>query len=418
VPPIPHPTQRRPQHRGLAVVPVNPPSLLALIFVMMVATSCNESFTPIEPSDLQFSVYGYLDASADTQWIRVMPIRPLVLTSPDPLEATVTLEHLGTGRIIELRDSVFRFSQYNAQVGSDGVYLHNFWTTERIEPGATYQFSAKRDGERPSEAVVEIPPDYEVEVWIRQNRSPTGDRVRLVGLKHVALVRAASYYYDTCGSGVDRIAFFPAHPADSGVLVVPVSKRQRFRDGCGTPEVEKRELLVVGSGAAWPAGQEFSASGLGVPNVPSTISNSLGFLGGVLTKTIPYEDCYLDSRRPVTDYCKLRYDAASATLRGTLRDAVCGGGVARADVRLGEINPEPPALPKIRSTRSNRSGEFQIGALEAGRRYALSVRRIAYDEEGRPFDEYQEHTNTLEFAPGEQATYDAELRRLDPCPKR
>ena len=44
-------------------------------------------------NDLKFSVFGYLDASADTQWIRVMPLRTLVTTTPEPLGARVTLRN-------------------------------------------------------------------------------------------------------------------------------------------------------------------------------------------------------------------------------------------------------------------------------------------------------------------------------------
>jgi hypothetical protein len=112
--------------------------------VAAVVAACDESFDPTAPSDFAFSVFGYLDASADTQWIRVMPIRPLKVTSRDALGATVTLEHLGTGRIIELRDSLFRFS--SSSDPDIGAYVHNFWTAEAIEPGAAYRFSARREG--------------------------------------------------------------------------------------------------------------------------------------------------------------------------------------------------------------------------------------------------------------------------------
>jgi hypothetical protein len=73
-------------------------SLAASLCVAAVVAACDDSFEPIEPSELAFSVFGYLDASAGTQWLRVMPIRPVKVTSQDTLAATVTLEHLGTGR--------------------------------------------------------------------------------------------------------------------------------------------------------------------------------------------------------------------------------------------------------------------------------------------------------------------------------
>jgi hypothetical protein len=60
---------------------------------------------------------------------------------------------------------------------------------------------------------------------------------------------------------------------------------------------------------------------------------------------------------------------------------------------------------------TNESGAFEIGALEPGR-YALGVTRYT---RGVPLDQYEEHADTLTFAPGEQRTYDVGLLRLV-CP--
>lgn len=376
------------------------------MFAAIVVASCDDSFSPVDPGELKFSVFGYLDASADTQWIRLTPIRPLVLTEPGPLAATVTLENVGTGRVFELRDSVFRFS-VNPDVGSEGAYLHNFWTTEEIEPGAVYRFSATRDGEGSAESLVSIPSEYQVEVWLGQGQRYS-DVLHLVGLKHVAFARITDYY-DTCGPEVVR-EVLDTRSTDSEILAIPINSRFRSREGCGSPNIEKRELLVVGSGAAWPKGLEHSASALGVPDTPSNVSNSVGFLGGVLTRRIPYESCHIDSFRGPS-HCRLRYDEESAMLSGTVMDVECGVPVARAAVRLREINPPSPDERKIRETLSRRSGEYEIGALEGGRRYALSVRRLTSDG----FDEFQEYTDTLEFAAGEHVSYDVDLRPLSPC---
>jgi len=75
-----------------------------------VAWACDDPFLPLAESEVQLSVFGYLDAAADTQWVRVMPIRPLALTSPDSFGIIVTLENLGSGQTVELRDSLFTYS--------------------------------------------------------------------------------------------------------------------------------------------------------------------------------------------------------------------------------------------------------------------------------------------------------------------
>ncbi|HEX6071199.1 MAG TPA: hypothetical protein VFZ18_15305, partial [Longimicrobiaceae bacterium] len=135
-----------------------PVGLLALLLV----TACDDTFTPIEASALRYSLYGYLDASADTQWIRVSPVRPLAITSPEPLEERVTLEHLGTGRIVELRDSVFRQQALDPDLGSATFYVHNFWTTEPIAPGATYRLTVTKTGGPTAETLIEVPPEYDM----------------------------------------------------------------------------------------------------------------------------------------------------------------------------------------------------------------------------------------------------------------
>ncbi len=59
---------------------------LVCIFAAMSALTeaCDDTFQPIAArGETLLPVFGYLDASADTQWIRVMPLRRLHLTSQD-----------------------------------------------------------------------------------------------------------------------------------------------------------------------------------------------------------------------------------------------------------------------------------------------------------------------------------------------
>ena len=393
-------------------------TLLTWVLAPLVVGACDDSFSPIAQGEVHLSVFGYLDASADTQWVRVMPIRPVVLTSPDSFGAEVTLEPLGTGPITRLRDSVFHFSNYvNPDVGSQGAYLHNFWTTERIEPGAAYRFSVRWNGEEPAEALVEIPEDYGIEVWLRQSHFET-DYLRVAGVRHVPFVTANAHFRDRCGSSVDSIRF-DKRSADGEAVLVPIRKEPVVpREGCGSPGVEARDLWVVGSESEWPSGQEYSTHALALPERVSNITNAVGFLGGVLTQVIPYENCqFQGGGGPVPDHCKLRYGPQSATLRGTVTEVRCGDGpVDSVTVELRELDREPPASRQVRSTLTNRSGIFQIGALEAGVRYALMARA---KPEPDPFwgevDVYTLHFDTLEFRPGEEAEYGVLLRRLTEC---
>jgi hypothetical protein len=171
-------------------------------------------------------------------------------------------------------------------------------------------------------------------------------------------------------------------------------------------------VLVVGSEAEWPAGVEYDPLRLGLRDPPSNISNAVGFVGGVLTKRLPYENCEIEVVPPSADYCRLRYDSSSVTIRGTVTDTLCGFQPAiGVTVRLRETEPPRGAPRLVRSTLSNHLGQYQIGALEAGKRYALSFSRLGL---GRT-EEFEDNLDTLTFAPGEVATYDAGLRRLGSC---
>jgi hypothetical protein len=387
-----------------------------------VAAACDESFEPTAPSDFAFSVFGYLDASADTQWIRVMPIRPLRTTSPGPLAATVTLEHLGTGRIIQLEDSVFEFSP----TSEGAFYVHNFWTPEDIEPGATYRFSARREGKEPAEAVVEIPRDYEVEVAINQvhGREET-DELLITGLKHLAILTMATHFYDSCGSsGVGTQ--YGGRSADDETHLIAIEKPEVTpRTACGLPIVPNRELLIVGSAAAWPAGGH-SPGALGAPSWTSNVTNAAGFLGGVLSKVIPYEDCEFQSEgAPVPHYCQLRYNGETATMNGTVSDSGyrCDASLDSVTVLLTELDRDPA---RVRTALSNHAGEFLIGALQPGIPHLVWARAppVAIDSEFVArfqwrytdwYDLHAVHTDTLTFTPGQRLEYDIQLERFLPC---
>jgi hypothetical protein len=386
-------------------------TLAAGLCVAALATACDESFGPIEPSELGFSVFGYLDASADTQWIRLMPIRPLTVPSQDPLGATVTLEHLESGRIVELRDSLFSFSTiWDPLLGSEGTYLHNFWTPEDIEPGTSYRFSARREGKEPAEAIVEIPPDYEVEVAINQDYG--SDLLRVTGVKHVPFVLMMAHFYDLCGPSVARKQYKPRW-ADDEPKVIGIGKfRFNPRPGCGLSVIENWELWIVASEAAWPAGG-YSPSGMGASGRTSNVTNAVGFLGGVLTKRIPYENCWFESdAAPVPDYCRLRYNEETATVSGTVRGTGCRDGpIDSVTVQLTELDRDPA---RVRTVRSNRAGAFLIGALEPGISHFLRARAPPILADGKPIGIYSTHTDTLTFTPGQQVEYDINL----PCSER
>jgi hypothetical protein len=382
----------------------------ASLLVLLLTTACDDTFSPIEASALRYSLYGYLDASADTQWIRVTPVRPVAVTTSEPLDVRVTLEHLGTHRVVELRDSVFRQTSANPELGGGAFYSHNFWTAEPIEPGASYRLTVAKEGSPPVETLVQVPPDYDLEIWLSQTQEP--DLVHLTGLEHVGLLFLLTKFTDTCGSGLHR-AIFSAPPSSTGERHARILSQFPGRPGCTPTDRLQQDIQVIGSGAPWPTRLSGGGGGqLGDPGQATFGENGLGFLAGVLSREIPYEECRLEGSNP-PEYCILRYEEGSASIRGTITDTRCGENyiVAGASLELREVEPESPDYTVVRPTRSGLAGRYLIRGLTPGKRYALQAEKHS----SIPIFDFIDHTDTLVFSPNEILDYDIELQRRD-CP--
>lgn len=390
----------------------------------LLAGACNQTFEPLQQSTSErFSIFGYLDASADTQWIRVMPIRALKQTSPDSFGAKVTLLNVATGATIDLKDSLFGFRSYaGPTVGGGTQYVHNYWTAQKIEPGATYRFSASLDTGQTAVALVKIPDDYTVEVWLAPTSTSRfitidSDYIHVTGLKHLPFAAQAEHFEDDCGPGVDTVWYKP-NAASGGGFEIPIERTgvpPRGEATCGTPVVLSRDLWLVGSDSIWPSGDQYSLQGLGRSELTSNISHAIGFLGGVLTKDIPYETCSMESGgQIVNSYCRLRYDKESAALRGTVTETRCGDGpINEVTVQLTQLDQDPAEL---RSYVTQADGIYHFDALVPGTRYALKARAKPVPVFGKgEIDEYSLLYDTLTFAPGEHRIYDIGLKKLIPC---
>jgi hypothetical protein len=315
--------------------------------------------------------------------------------------------------VVEMRDSVIRFTG-SEDVGSEGIFLNNIWTTEPIEPGASYRVVARLGDGPLSEALVTIPPAYEIEVLRPPRGMPVPDSLRLTGLDHVAFVVSIAHYVNDCGAATAR-RFHPTGAPEGKVRTIMIFPAPlQSAPGCGPTEILRQELWIVGSGTEWPSGPEYSISRLGVPDAPTSVTHAVGFVGGVLTRLILYEDCHLEGGPSA--FCVLRYDDSTATVRGSVLDARCGAQpVTGATLQLRELDPGPGGRRRVRTARSDSSGEFEISALESGRRHELTVTRGGGTEGGVMVPDYTAYSDTLAFAPGEQVTYHVPLQRVGPC---
>lgn len=121
------------------------------IVVMASAVGCESNFEPFAESDLTFTILGFLDTDADTQYIRIVPLRQVVdRGGPDPIDARVTTTDLETGAVVVWRDSVIRFA--------DQSYGHVFWAALNVEPDHRYRIDVERSDGARTFAETHVPP--------------------------------------------------------------------------------------------------------------------------------------------------------------------------------------------------------------------------------------------------------------------
>jgi hypothetical protein len=353
-------------------------SLVGLLLTTILASGCDHPFEPYqEDVGAPFSIFGYLDLRADTQWIRVMPIRQSLLADPAPVDAVVTLEEVGSGRIVTLRDSLFAFEDR----GVDGVaYAHNFWTTERIEPGTTYRLEAVRSDGVASTATVAMPPELvlSIQYWEISGQSGLWEPRRL-------FVHAEHPLY------VDL--FYTVWEMDAERGVPPVRMRldpratNPGRWEFGLPgvgpfqlldmppymDMVRREVRLAVAGSDWPYGPGLPDTDIAIPGkLPSTVENGIGSVVGVGTWTLPLPLCRLLEAKPgAGEDCAAVLDARSASIVGRVTLDPCGRSAHLPSVRLTERYPGGGAIRW--EWKTDWDGAYRFEGLEPGAELVLEL---------------------------------------------
>lgn len=267
--------------------------------ILLFAAGCNETFEPWQENDqYYFSIYGYLDASADTQWVRVMPVREDLLLEPGPIGAVVTLEHLEGEETVAMNDSLIEFA-HNA-------YAYNFWTTMKLQPGQTYRITAERQDGKSSHAEVILPPDFPTPTVYRRPADPRGgsplDIIYVEGVARLADVRIFHYIHFTNPGEDYRVPFI--HIQDtlrraSGELMIEIDPREDTNMlgillGNTPRSTFHQQIFIASAGPGFHDFPSIDEKIVALPEGVSNVVNGVGYLAGLVSKTIPYESCFED----------------------------------------------------------------------------------------------------------------------------
>ncbi len=265
--------------------------LAACLAGALISGGCTEAFDPFQENERHFSIYGYLNAAADTQFVAITALRKFVAPDAGPLDAAVTLEDLETGETTRWRDSLFRFSN-----GGEG---HVFWSKEAVQPGGRYLFTVTRSDGAASSTTVRMPtsfPDPDLRTNLipfsplppprLQNIGLRGIE-KLVDLRIVYTLRTAeggvsepitlSYVDQVRPRGENRLALaFDAY-GDIAAL---------FPGSC--PQALSAKVIVGGGTSDWPDFFRMDDEMLANPDLTTQVRNGMGFLGGAIRWERPW----------------------------------------------------------------------------------------------------------------------------------
>lgn len=139
--------------------------MLVVALLATMAFGCDASLEPFAETERAFTLLGYLDSDADTQFVRVVPLRRVVdRRQPVPIDATVRSLDLTTGEEVVWQDSLLRFA--------DSTYGHIFWASFRPQPTHRYRLEVRRSDGAVSQAETTLPPIPDTSaVYTLDNRS-------------------------------------------------------------------------------------------------------------------------------------------------------------------------------------------------------------------------------------------------------
>ena len=263
----------------------------ALLFAsVLFCMGCQEEVTAVLGTDRAYSVYGFFNARADTQAVRIYAIEQrLDLIRPEPLDAGVASMDRTNGLQHAWRDSVTQF------IG--GRYGHVFWSPFRAGYGHSYILEITRSDGVTSRAEVTVPPLSEpvlldptiaegyVILPVHWSEAPRVNDIRV-------------WYYTNKGNYLIEYPLDQEQEGGGTVVAVTMSTDAReifarvVRGGERAADVRLKaiELFVLVSNAEWmPPEGGYDPETLVEPGTFSNVENGYGFVGAGYEASFYYE---------------------------------------------------------------------------------------------------------------------------------
>jgi len=152
---------------------------------LFLLSACDDTFAPVTENPTNFfALYGFLNSDADTQFVRVNPVRPMLDPASRPTDVRVFSTQVDTGERLPWRDSLV--------VLDDGTTGLLFYAPFRATRGSSYLLEVQDAAEHTTEAITEVPLPLSVRVdslaqpfefiqyvtWLNQQHMPAQTTLR------------------------------------------------------------------------------------------------------------------------------------------------------------------------------------------------------------------------------------------------
>lgn len=283
--------------------------LLPFAFCLFTLFSCNETFEPFQENDqFYFTIYGYLDASADTQWVRIAPVRGEFDMMSEIPEMTVQLEDLETGQLESMNQKLVQFGQ--------GFNAINVWSLMDILPQKRYRLTAVTAQGNVSQVSVTIPDPFPVPklLTISVPGLPTEYLLYVSDIDQIADVQSRWHYrVSTPFWEEERYHVFSLREGvkendnafgDYFVELDPESEKENIMADAlvlsipgGQIEFLENQIYVASAGPEWDP----NIGGIDdlvyfLPDGFSNIEDGLGYMVGIFSRNIPFQTCLNEMR--------------------------------------------------------------------------------------------------------------------------
>ena len=250
--------------------------VLGAIVVLLAA--CETAVDPFQESGSYFSIGGIVDASADTQFVRISPLRRTAVPPVD-IDALVTSVDVLTGEEGVWQDSLFRLFPSG--------HAHNFWSTFDFEPGKKYRLTVQSPEGGESRVTFALPDTFPDPI-VQQTRTDPIPTLIVYDVERLADLRIL--YCGRSETGVVRRI--------DASLIDDVSRFSggytlRFdpfslANSLGVGDILWMRIYAAAAGPDWPEFEVIDDETLAHPHTITNVENGVGFLGGVTSKLVDW----------------------------------------------------------------------------------------------------------------------------------